>query len=125
MTFVLADTSVWVDHFRSRDPMLDQMLADSRVRMHPFVIGELAMGSLPRRPQVMQQLYDVRRIRSVSEEEVLHLVESGPHHGTGLSWIDAHLLAAVLLVEDLCLWTRDRRLNQAAARYGRALAPHH
>lgn len=105
--------------------MLDQLLADSRVRMHPFIIGELAMGSLPHRPQVMQQLFDIRRIKRVSEEEVMHLVESGPHHGTGLSWVDAHLLASVLLVEDLSLWTRDRRLNEAAARYGRATAFHH
>lgn len=105
--------------------MLDQLLADSRIRMHPFVIGELAMGSLPHRPQIMQQLYDIRRIKRVSEEEVMHLVESGPHFGTGLSWIDAHLLASVLLVDDLALWTRDRRLNDAAARYGRAKAFHH
>jgi hypothetical protein len=125
LSLILADTSVWVDHFRSRDPLLDQFLGDGRVRMHPFVIGELAMGNLPHRPQVMQQLYDVRRIRSVSEQEVMHLAESGPHHGTGLGWIDAHLLAAVLLVEDLSLWTRDSRLNEAAARYGRATAVHH
>jgi predicted nucleic acid-binding protein len=105
--------------------MLEQFLDDGRVRMHPFVIGELAMGSLANRSKVMQQLHDVYPVRSASNEEVMHLVENGPHHGSGLGWVDAHLLAAVLLTKGMSLWTRDRRLNNAATRYGRAAALHH
>lgn len=125
MRFILADTSVWVDHIRARDPLLDQLLGERRVRMHRFVIGELAMGSLANRATFLARLNDVHRIRAASDDEVMRLIESGPHHGAGLSWIDAHLLAAVLLAPDTALWTRDRRLNDAALRYGRAFTLHH
>ena len=125
MSLILADTSVWADHFRRGDPLLGEWLAQKRIRMHPLVIGELAMGGLPRREQTLEELRAIHRIGAASDIEVLRLVESGRHYATGLSWVDIHLLAAVLLREDLSLWTRDRRLNEAAMRYDRVVHPHH
>jgi hypothetical protein len=122
---ILADTSVWVDHLRSRDPLLDQQLGARRIRMHPFVIGELALGSLADRASVLRRLADVHPVRPASDAEVMRLIENGPHHGSGLGWVDMHLLASVLLVEGMTLWTRDRRLNAAAARHDRAAQLHH
>jgi predicted nucleic acid-binding protein len=125
MSLILADTSVWADHFRGGDPLLAECLARKRIRMHPFIIGELAMGELPRREQTLEHLKTLHRIGAASDVEVLRLVDAGRHYATGLSWIDIHLLAAVLLREDISLWTRDRRLNEAAMRYGRATHLHH
>jgi predicted nucleic acid-binding protein len=39
---VLADTSVWIDHFRSNNSRLGSLLSDGRILTHPFVLGELA-----------------------------------------------------------------------------------
>lgn len=120
MTLVLADTSVWIEHLRSRDPVLEELLVQRRIRMHPFVMGELAMGNLADRAKTLRQLGDIHRSRRATDEEVMALVEGHRHYGGGLSWVDGHLLSAVILTEAMTLWTRDRRLNEAAARHGRA-----
>ena len=125
MRLILVDSSVWANHFRIGDALLEECLTGKRVRMHPFVVGELAMGNLPRRQRTLKELQTMHRIGAASDAEVLRLVEMDGHHGAGLSWIDMHLLAAVVLREDVDLWTRDRRLDEAAARYGRAARLHH
>ncbi len=43
---ILVDTSVWVDHLRSGDPAVAELLEQSRVIMHPMVLGEWACGNL-------------------------------------------------------------------------------
>jgi len=125
MTLILADTSVWADHFRSTNALMAEWLAQKRVRMHPLVIGELAMGGLPKREETLAELNAIHQARLAKDEEVMRLVEAGKHYGTGLGWIDIHLLASVLITDDIMLWTRDRRLNDAAAHYGRAARLHH
>lgn len=93
--------------------------------MHPYVIGELAMGHLPRRTETLTQLREIHQVAAANNTEVMQLIEHGPHFGSGLSWVDAHLLASVVLSPGLMLWTRDRRLNQAAAKHGRSATLHH
>lgn len=122
---ILADTSVWADHIRASDPIMAQLLTDHRIRMHPFVMGELAMGGLPDRADFLRRLGDMLFAPKAADEEVMRLIERGRHHASGLGWVDMHLLASVLLADDLLLWTRDRRLNAAAAKYGRAAEVHH
>jgi predicted nucleic acid-binding protein len=46
---ILADTSVWIDHLRSSNRDLQQLLNQGQVAIHPFVIAELALGSLRER----------------------------------------------------------------------------
>lgn len=125
MTPILADTSVWADHLRSDDHLMRQMLTDRRILMHPYVVGELAMGNLPRRSETLQELNTLHVVQPVSDTEVMQLIENGSHFGSGLSWVDAHLLASVVLSPSLKLWTRDRRLNAAAAKHGRSATLHH
>jgi predicted nucleic acid-binding protein len=43
--------------------------------------------------------------------------------GSGIGYVDAHLLAAVRLTAGAALWTRDRRLGRAADRLGLAISP--
>ncbi|MBX9617036.1 MAG: type II toxin-antitoxin system VapC family toxin [Caulobacteraceae bacterium] len=125
MIALLADTSIWADHFRSPDPLMRQMLSDERVRMHPYVLGELCMGNLYRRPEAMEYLQALHMTPAVSDDEVMQMVEQGKLYGSGLSWVDAHLLTAAVLSPGVKLWTRDRRLNEAAIRFDRAAALHH
>jgi predicted nucleic acid-binding protein len=50
---ILADTSIWVDHFRRGDPELSRLLGLAEVLMHPFVLGELWLGNAPGSPQLV------------------------------------------------------------------------
>lgn len=93
--------------------------------MHPYVLGELRMGNLPRRPDTVDFLNTILRAPAVDDDEVLSFVEAGRMFGTGLSWIDAHLLTSVVVSPGLALWTRDRRLNDAALRHGKSAALFH
>jgi predicted nucleic acid-binding protein len=112
-TAVLIDTSVWVDHFRSANTALSELLVDGVVIVHPFVLGEIAMGNLKRREAVLAGLEALARPVVAADEEVLRLVADRKLNGRGIGWIDAHLLASVLLT-GCWLWTRDLRLNAAA-----------
>jgi predicted nucleic acid-binding protein len=122
---ILADTSVWAGHLRNADPLMEQLLDDQQVLMHPFVIGELAMGNLSDRPVFLRNLHRMKSAPKALDNEVMRLIEDGRHFGTGMGWIDAHLLASVLLTGHAKLWTRDRRLNAAAAKHGRSATLHH
>jgi predicted nucleic acid-binding protein len=59
---ILVDTSVWVDHLRRGDLGLAALLARSEVVMHPFVVGEIACGSLKDRQSLLELLHDLPRL---------------------------------------------------------------
>jgi predicted nucleic acid-binding protein len=114
---ILADTSVWVAHFRESVPLLQEVLVNNRVVMHPWVIGELACGTLPRRPQVLRWLRRIPAAEVAHDAEVFTLIEDKRLWGTGIGWVDAQLLASALITE--CeVWTRDERLQGAAKKLG-------
>lgn len=112
---ILADTSVWIDHFRRGNPMLVASLERGEVVAHPFVIGELACGHMKARRLVVEMLAALPSAPVVSHEEAMHFLESHRLAGSGLGWIDVHLLAAATAA-DVRLWTLDARLAQANRR---------
>lgn len=113
----LVDTSVWVEHLRHGRPRLAALLAEGQVLCHPFVIGELACGHLSNRASILHLLGALPAAPLASHDEVLRLVEARRLHGSGLGWVDAHLLASALLARSP-LWTLDRRLALAASSVG-------
>ena len=115
---ILADTSVWVGHFRDHDARLAALLNASRVLMHPFVLGELAMGNLASRTQILADLRALPAIGAALEDEVLGFIERQRLFGLGIGYVDAHFLAAVKLTAGARLWTFDKRLEAAAAKLG-------
>jgi len=112
---ILADTSVWVQHFRRDDPRLRELLIDGQIRMHPFVIGEIACGNLRSRQKLLNDLRGLPAAISAGQEEVLGFLEQHRLFGQGITWIDAHLLASARL-SNCRLWTLDTRLLAAAKR---------
>ena len=108
---ILVDTSVWVDHLRSGDAALAARLEAGHVLMHPFVLGELALGSLRRRETVLALLHDLPPATAATDAEVLYFVESHRLWGRGIGWVDAHLLAAARLTAGAGVWSRDRSLT--------------
>jgi hypothetical protein len=115
----LVDTSVWIDHFRRRDEALARRLHDGVVVCHPFVAGELALGHLRAPAETLALLADLPQVHPASHEEVLEFVSVHTLSGTGIGWVDAHLLCAAA-IGGLTFWTRDRRLSDAAKKLGLA-----
>ena len=114
---ILVDTSVWVDHFKHDDRRLTGLLLDMQVLCHPFVIGELACGKLRQRGVILELLTNLTQAPTARHEEVLALVGTRKLMGSGIGWIDAHLLASTALA-GASLWTKDNALSVQAKRLG-------
>ena len=110
---ILVDTSVWIDHLRSADHTLVHFLEAGQVLVHPFVIGELALGNLKHRATLLASLQALPRVPVATDDETLHFIERHALFGLGIGYIDVHLLATAKLAAS-SLWTRDKRLQAVA-----------
>ncbi|HUP17314.1 MAG TPA: PIN domain-containing protein [Acidimicrobiia bacterium] len=117
---MIVDTSVWVQHLRKGEPRLREYLDDGIVMVHPCVIGELACGNIHNRSEVLSLLASLLTTHVVADDELLHFVETEGLYGRGMGWVDIHLLASAR-VSGVRLWTRDRRLGEAALALGVAV----
>ena len=117
---ILVDTSVWVDHLRRGDARLRDLLENASVLVHPFVLGEIACGSLSDRALVLELLHDLPMTSVAEADEVLRFIDGHRIYGKGLGYVDVHLLAAVALTPGARLWTRDKRLHAIATSLGQA-----
>ena len=121
---ILTDTSVWIDFLAGRSSaqaLKDLLLAD-QILCHPTVRGEIAMASIADRATVLSLLAQLPAVGVVSDDNAMGFVSANKLWGTGLGWVDAHLLACAS--DTRCkLWTRDRRLGLAAAKLGLAWKP--
>jgi predicted nucleic acid-binding protein len=118
MSLVLADTSVWIAHFRKRNPILQALLSDDQVICHPLVLLEIACGTPPAPRELT--LSDLRQLRSATvanTDETLALIEREQLQDSGCGAIDLLLLGSVLLTSDAVLWTLDKNLRALAARF--------
>ena len=111
---VLVDTSIWVDHLRATEETLLGLLENGRVLVHPFVLGELALGHLRQRETVLLTLRKMSQAMVVTDSEVVQFVGRNRLFGVGTGYVDAHLLVAVRLTLGASLWTRDKRLLAVA-----------
>ena len=111
---VLVDTNIWIDHLRKTEPVLVNLLERDQVCVHQSVITELALGNLKNRSFFLKMLERLMIVRNVDDQGVRHLVEERRLWGRGLSAVDAALLASVVVTPGVSLWTRDKRLRQAA-----------
>ncbi|MET0897235.1 MAG: type II toxin-antitoxin system VapC family toxin [Mycobacterium sp.] len=115
---ILVDTAVWIDHLHAAESRLVEQLELDGVGCHPLVVEELALGSIAHREVVLDLLANLRQFPTAQHDEILHLVERRQLWGRGLSAVDAHLMAAVALVDGATLWTRDKRLKAASRDLG-------
>ena len=115
---ILVDTNVWIDHLRTTDPVLVDLLERDQVCVHQSVITELALGHLKDRSVFLKALERLLIVRHVDDRGVRHLVEERRLWGRGLSAVDAALLASAVVTPGVSLWTRDKCLRQAARDVG-------
>lgn len=119
MSLVLADTSVWVAHFRGASPALQSLLAADQLLCHPLIVLELACGTPPApRARTLGDLGQLRQAVTATNDEVLALIEKEQLHDSGCGAVDMALLASVLLTPDSLLWTMDKNLDALARQFG-------
>ena len=117
---ILFDTSIWVDHFRRRDPRLAAMIVDEAVACHPYVLGELLLGGLPADSEAGELLYELPVPHVASPGEAETFIIENRLSGTGIGYVDAHLLLSARLTFSGQVLTRDKHLHAQAERLGMA-----
>ena len=120
---IVADANIWIDHLRAADARLGALAFRRQVAIHPYTIGELALGSFADRRALFRELGRFPHAPAARHDEVLGLIEDEQLFGTGIGYVDTHLLASARLLSDGRLWTRDKRLHAVAARLGLAYDP--
>lgn len=115
---IVVDSAIWIDHLHHSDAILEGLLVERHALMHPYVAGEIALGSLRDRAMFIEIANTLPRPPVADVAEVLNLITSAGLGGTGIGYVDTHLLASALLIPNGLLWTRDRRLHAAAGRLG-------
>lgn len=116
---IVIDTSIWADHIHKRVPELALLLERDLVLQHPFVTGELALGNPRNRQTMIATLDALPQVEVWDPGRLLAFTERQGLGGTGIGYVDAHLLLAAYS-RRARLWTRDRRLLAQAERLGLA-----
>jgi predicted nucleic acid-binding protein len=111
---ILIDTSVWADHLRRPEPGVTDLGRAGDIIMHPFIIGELVAGNLPNWDQTLSALRLLPRAQVLDEGGYYAFVRQHGLMGSGLSFVDIHLLASVMQTTGAKIWTRDKRLAAQA-----------
>jgi len=114
---VLVDTSVWVEHLRSGNIGLGNLLNEGHVVCHLFIVGELACGNLSNRSEILSLLRALPLSNHAEHEEVMHLIENYSLMGKGLWYIDMHLIASAILTK-VPIWTLDKKLREVSSKLG-------
>lgn len=118
---ILADTSIWIDHLRSSNPQMQSFLLAAQIATHPFIVAEIALGSLRNRTGLLAELDSLQQVTIAQIAEVRHFIETRGLYSKGLSLIDAHLILSCLLTRGTQLWTRDRNMEAVARSLGVAV----
>ena len=115
---ILADTSIWIDHFGSENREMRKRLNQRQIVIHPFITAELGLGSLRERSKTLALLDLLPQVRVAKLSEVRLTIEARRLYNLGIGLTDAHLIASVFINAPTLLWTRDKRLRKAAEGLG-------
>ena len=116
---ILADSSVWIDYLADGDAGFEDLLSNNRILCHPYVIGEVSLGSLGRqRKPIMNDIYRLPMLMPARHSEVMTLIDNKRIYSRGIGYVDMCLLAAVTLRPGTTLVTRDKRLRSVASELG-------
>lgn len=118
----LADSSIWIDHFRKPKELLPQLIGRGQLFIHPYVICELALGSVPDRSNLITYLQSLPSFGLSDPLALLDFVHENDLHGKGVGMVDANLLKCCTEGEAQ-LWTTDKRLFTQAERLGVGYQP--
>jgi predicted nucleic acid-binding protein len=115
---ILADTAVWIEYFRGRNAQMRMLMESAQIAIHPYVVAELALGSLHDRPGTLAALDQLRGVVVASLGELRRMIEAHSLYSKGIGLTDAHLIGSCLLTPGMQLWTRDKALSSVAENLG-------
>ncbi len=95
-----------------------KQLNDGNIVIHPFVIAELALGSVQERAKTLALLDLLPQVRVAQLGELRLTIEARRLYGQGIGLIDANLIASVFINPFTLLWTRDKQLRRVAEGLG-------
>ena len=95
----LFDTSVWIRHFKVPDQQLVTALEDGSALIHEAIIGELAVGRIPKPKSTLSDLLSLPFAPAVPFRELSELLQRRNLVSRGLSWIDVHLIGSALAAD--------------------------
>lgn len=113
---IIVDTSVWVDHFRRPDKRLGDLLDENAVMLHPFVLGELLLGGMPADSEAAVALRIIPQAPLATAAEIATFITRAMLAGTGVGYVDTHLLVSARLLSTGRVLTKDKNLQAQAAR---------
>jgi predicted nucleic acid-binding protein len=115
---IVVDTSIWVALLQGKPTPLDDVLGEGRVALHPFVLGELLLNGLPKNgPFSQESLENYAQVPVASSIEVASFIQWARLAGTGVGYVDAHLLVATRLLAKGVIMTLDTDLFAQAKRF--------
>jgi predicted nucleic acid-binding protein len=115
---ILADTTIWIDHFRSENK---EMRRQARCEEHcdPSVhCCGTGPGSLRDRSERSHGWTFCRGCASRKSSEVREMIEMRSLYSRGIGLTDAHLIASCLIDPPTLLWTNDKQLSSVAESLG-------
>jgi predicted nucleic acid-binding protein len=115
---ILADTGIWIAHFRNGDAEMRIQLSQRNIAIHPFIVAELALGSLGDRARTLRWLERLPRVQVAQLGEVRRIIELHSLFSREIGLTDVHLVASALITPSTLLWTRDKRLASVALALG-------
>ena len=95
-----------------------RLLERGQILIHPFIIAELALGSLRTRAKTLALLDLLPHSQVARLHELRLMIEARRLYSLGIGLTDAHLIASVLLDSPTLLWTKDNRLRRVAENLG-------
>ena len=110
---ILADTSVWIDHFRTENKLLSRLLLQGAIVLHEFILGELAIGNFKNRKEILSLLDSIPKLSKLTHDEFIYFLEQHSFYGKGVGFVDIHLLGSTKLA-GVKIWTLDKKLLKLA-----------
>lgn len=116
---ILLDTSLWIGYFIGKIPegRVESLLLDKQIMGHPWVTAELLLGHLSfKQKRVLTDLSLLQQVSEYPLEDILPFIEKENLRGKGIGLVDVQLLYGCL-VENVLLWTQDKKLKKLAQSY--------
>jgi predicted nucleic acid-binding protein len=116
----LADTSIWIEMFRRGrfKAEMESLIAKDQLCIHPFIVAELACGSIPDRRRTLHDLDVLFALPTISTADIRLMIEARGLSSKGIGFIDAQLIGSCLATPGTQIWTVDGPLSRVAESLG-------
>lgn len=120
---IQVNSSVWIEFLDKPPKTVEVLLTNPAICCHPFIVGELVVGDLGKRHELIKILKTIRKLQTITDEKVVDFIREKKLYGRGIGYIDCHLLASIYEARNTYVWTSDKRFRAAATELEVAFLP--